>query len=168
MNEGKVLRILIAKQAHEPLAEVTSVYARVSQGLEGDRYFNSSGSFSNTPKVRDVTLISEEAFRIAVRDHGIVFAYHEARRNLVVSQSVSDLNALVGRHFMVGEVSLYGTELCDPCKLPATLIGMHERDFIDSFENAGGIRARIDADGVINLYSKVTASISLAMLPECP
>ncbi len=168
MKEGKVLRILIAKQQREPLIEVSSVLAKTLEGLDGDRYGSVSGSFSQTPKVRDVTLISEEAFRIAVRDHGIMFTYPEARRNIVVSLSVSELNALVGKHFRVGEVSLYGTELCDPCKLPARLIGRDERDFILGFKNAGGIRARIGGDGVISLHARITAFVSATMLPECP
>ena len=159
MNEGKVLSILIAKQARDPLVEVTSVRVRALQGLEGDRYSRASGTFSNIPKVRDVTLISEEAFRIAQRDHGIMFTYHEARRNLVVNISVHDLSALVGKYFRVGEVNLYGTEFCDPCKLPARLIGKHEQDFILGFKNAGGIRARIDTDGTIDVNSKITALI---------
>ncbi len=168
MNAGKVLRIFIGKMPMDPLTEVSSVRAIALQGLKGDRYASLSGSFSHLPKARDVTLISEEAFLIAKRDHGIVFAHHETRRNILVSMSVSELNALVGKHFRVGQVVMFGTELCDPCKLPARLIGKPDRDFIDGFKNSGGIRARIDTDGLIDINAYIDLLVSSSMLPQCP
>ena len=165
---GSLLRILIANNAGDTLYEVSRVRAILGLGLEGDRYAKQAGTFSYKPKVRDVTLISEEAFLIAKRDHGVEFTHEQARRNLIVSLSVKELNAFVGLHFRVGQVTMFGTELCDPCKLPAKQIGKHERDFINGFNNAGGIRARIESDGVIDLNSHISHVISLAMLPPCP
>lgn len=165
---GHLLRILIANNVGDPLHEVSHIRAIAGAGLQGDRYAKMAGTFSHKPKVRDVTLISEEAFRIAKSDHGIDFAHTQARRNLVVSLSVSELNALVGMRFKVGGVIFHGTELCDPCKLPAQMIGKAERDFLNGFKNAGGIRARIENDGVIDLTSRLTMYVSLSMLPQCP
>lgn len=165
---GKLLRILIAGNKGDPLHEVSRVRAIAGIGLEGDRYAKMAGTFSHKPKVRDVTFISAEAFLIAKRDHGIDFAHTQARRNLVVSLSVSELNALVGIRFMLGGVRFHGTELCDPCKLPAQMLGMPERDFLTAFKNAGGIRAHIENDGVIDLTSRITLAFTLSMLPQCP
>ncbi len=78
---GHLLRILIANNVGDPLHEVSQARALAGIGIEGDRYAKMAGTFSLMPKVRNVTLISEEAFFIAKRDHGVDFAHHEARRS---------------------------------------------------------------------------------------
>ena len=116
---SRVVQLLTAVSTVAEMILCQGVFAVPGKGLEGDRYASMAGTFSHKPKVRDVSLISEEAFLIAKRDHGVLFTHEQARRNLVVSASVNELNALVGTHFSVGQVRMFGTELCDPCKLPA-------------------------------------------------
>ena len=54
------------------MISVREVCAVVGKGLEGDRYFNQSGTYSNEPGLgRDVTLIEIEAIEALKRDYGI-------------------------------------------------------------------------------------------------
>jgi MOSC domain-containing protein YiiM len=132
---------------------VNSVQAMVGQGLQGDRYFNKVGTFSNDPgSGRDVTLIESEAIEALGRDHKLEIDGALTRRNLV-TRGVA-LNHLVGRRFTVGPVTLRGTRLCDPCahleKLtrPGTLRGLIHR---------GGLRADIVTGGVIRVGDSIAS-----------
>ena len=108
------------------------------RGLEGDRYFEGTGSFSHWPGDRDLTLVEAEAAEAAGIEPG------DARRNVVVRGL--DLNALVGKRFRVGSVECKGLELAPPCRhlekltKPGVLRGLAER---------GGLRASILTGGEI-------------------
>ena len=76
----------------------------------------------------------------------------EARRN-VVTRGI-DLDALVGRRFLVGDVQCVGRRLCEPCAhlerltVPGTLRALVHR---------GGLRADVLTDGTIRVGDAVTA-----------
>jgi MOSC domain-containing protein YiiM len=63
-----------------------------------------------------------------------------------------DLNALVGRHFRVGEVECYGVELCEPC---AHLESMTRPGIIKDLVHRAGINADILSDGTIAVGDEV-------------
>jgi MOSC domain-containing protein YiiM len=146
MQEGTVEAIFIAPEAEALPAPVDAVNAVSGKGLEGDRYFDDDGTFSDDPRSdgRDITLIEAEAVEGLARDTGIVLDAAEARRN-VLTRGVA-LNDLVGRRFTVGEIECVGRRLCDPCshleKLtrPGVLKGLVDR---------GGLRADIVRGGAI-------------------
>src|SRR5215210_677226 len=96
----------------EPRA-VERATAICGRGLEGDRYFEGTGTFSHWDGARDLTLIEAEAAEAAGIEPG------EARRNVVVRGV--DLNALVGERFRVGAVECEGLELAPPCRHLAKL-----------------------------------------------
>jgi MOSC domain-containing protein YiiM len=96
------------------MVPVQQVRAAPGKGLDGDRYFYSQGTFSDSPGPgRDVTLIEIEAIDALKRDLGIEIAPGDARRNLV-TRGVP-LNHQVGKASSVGEVILRGVRLCGPC-----------------------------------------------------
>jgi MOSC domain-containing protein YiiM len=57
-----------------------------------------------------------------------------------------DLNALVGRHFTVGEVECFGQRLCEPC---AHLERLTEPGTLRALVHIGGLRADVLSDGTI-------------------
>ena len=146
VQSGSVEAVYIAAQAEALPSPADAVNAVAGKGLEGDRYFDDDGTFSDNPRSdgRDITLIEAEAIAGLARDTGIELTAAETRRN-VVTRGVA-LNDLVGRRFAVGEVECVGQRLCDPCshleKLtqPGALKGLVER---------GGLRADIVRGGVI-------------------
>src|SRR5215831_4396364 len=120
MRKGSVVAIYLAPLARQPLVAVEQARAVPGRGLEGDRYFERTGTYSNKPGPdREVTLIEMEAIEALQRDYSIQIAPGDARRE-IVTRGVA-LNHLVGREFRVGEVLLRGIRLCEPCSHLAQL-----------------------------------------------
>jgi MOSC domain-containing protein YiiM len=137
--QGAVEGIYLASNAAEPLVSVDKVKAVVGLGLEGDRYFHKRGTFSNKPKPgREVTLIEIEAIEAAQKDYGLDVGAGDARRN-IVTRGVP-LNHLVGRRFKVGDATLVGIRLCEPCTHLTKLVS---GDFRKALVHRGGLRAEV-------------------------
>lgn len=147
MWQGTVVSIHIAAAAAGPAVSVNEVRAAPGKGLEGDRYFKQVGTYSNNPgSGRDVTLIEIEAIEALKRDHGIELAPGESRRN-IVTRGVP-LNHLVGQEFKVGEVTLRGILLCEPC---SHLEKLSEKGVQRGLIHRGGLRAHIIYGGMIRV-----------------
>jgi MOSC domain-containing protein YiiM len=133
---------------------VDSVRALAGMGLEGDRYFMQAGTFSDATKPdREVTLIESEALQALAQDVGIVLPPGASRRN-ITTRGVS-LNALVGKEFQVGGVTLRGLRLCEPC---AHLEKLTQSGVLNGLVHRGGLRAQILTDGVIQTGDAVVVS----------
>jgi MOSC domain-containing protein YiiM len=142
---GNVAGVFIGPAAAEPMQAVTVVRAVAGRGLEGDRYFERTGTYSDVPGTgREVTLIESEAVASAARDYGLELAPGDARRNIVTAGV--PLNHLVGREFLVGEVRLRGMRLCEPC---AHLARLTRRPVVKTLTHRGGLRAEIVQGGTI-------------------
>ena len=103
MFQGDVVSIYVAAKAGMPTESLEHVEAIAGRGLEGDRYFDGTGHWSNSPGVsREITLIEIESIEALAREKKIEIAPGAARRNLV-TRGVP-LNHLVGREFQVGVV----------------------------------------------------------------
>jgi hypothetical protein len=149
---GRVEAIVIAPAAEAPAVLVDEAHAERGRGLEGDRYYEQRGTFSN-PHARgiDLTLIEDEVVdELALRSGG--FGVGDARRN-IVTRGV-DLNALVGRRFRIGEVECLGQRLCEPC---AHLERLTAPGVLRALVHRGGLRADILTSGVIRLQDRVVA-----------
>lgn len=155
MGEGKgepavhgfVVSIHIAPVAAAPMKAVEAVRAIPGRGLEGDRYWSATGTYSQKPAPdRDVTLIELEAIEALERDYGIVLAPGESRRN-IATRGVA-LNHLVNRDFTVGEVTLRGLRLCDPC---GHLERLAQPGVKQALIHRGGLRAQILDEGLIRV-----------------
>ena len=143
MFEGKVVHLFVTSTMGNPLASRRRVRAIAGRGIEGDRYFTETGTFSKKKGPdRQVTLIEIEAFEALARDCGIRLQPRESRRN-VVTRGVP-LNHLVGKVFSVGRVRLRGLRLCEPCKYleESTREGVRE-----GLLHRGGLRAEILSTG---------------------
>jgi MOSC domain-containing protein YiiM len=123
-----------------------TVRAVAGRGLEGDRYFLGSGTFSPHPQKPDyeLTLIESEAIEAFAHESGLPFTANHARRN-IVTEGVR-LNDLVDVEFQLGDVRIKGVRLCEPCNylakttFPEVLRGLVHR---------GGLRAQILGNGEI-------------------
>ncbi|QWD65181.1 sulfurase [Polynucleobacter sp. MWH-UH2A] len=125
-------------------------------GIQGDRYANGKGAYSDTTpsKIRHLSLIAESGIAIAnewlLAGEEPTFDASQTRRNIVISNmSADDLNLLVGKTFALGVLILKGVELCTPCERPAQLLG--KPSFMDAFEGRGGLRAEIILAGEISV-----------------
>jgi MOSC domain-containing protein YiiM len=153
MGEGTVVSIHIAEAAGGTVKGLESVRAVPGQGLEGDRYFAHSGTYSDTPgSGRDLTLIESEQIEGIEREYSIKIGPGESRRNLT-TRGIS-LNELVDKEFKVGEVVVRGTRLCEPCAYMADLIG--ERGALQALVHRGGLRCDIVTEGTINVGDSIS------------
>ena len=138
-GEGVVEALVVAPAAEAACVRVERASAEAGRGLEGDRYFDGRGTFSNAhSRGHDLTLIEAEVL------DALGLTPEDARRN-VVTRGI-DLNALVGRRFRIGEVECVGRRLCEPCAhlerlSPGTLRPLIHR---------GGLRADLLTGGKVS------------------
>ncbi len=148
---GVIVSIHVAPTAEAPMRTVEAVRALPGRGLEGDRYFARTGTYSPKPMPdRDLTLIEAESIEALARDHGITLAPGESRRNLT-TRGVA-LNQLVNREFAVGEVRLRGLRLCDPC---SHLERLTQPGVRKALTHRGGLRCQILTAGTIRIGDPV-------------
>ncbi len=146
MPTGQVVSIHIAPAAAEPLMAVETVRAVPGKGLEGDRYFTQTGTFSKPSPDCEVTLIETEALQWLQQHQGISLAPGANRRN-IVTHGIA-LNDLVDREFRIGAVTLRGIRLCEPC---AHLEKLTRPGVVPGLTHRGGLRAQILVEGVIHI-----------------
>ena len=153
---GKIVSIHIASVAAAPMIGAASVRAVAGKGLEGDRYFSMTGTFSGKPRPdSEVTLIEAEVLEALARENGIVLAPGASRRN-ITTRGVG-LNDLVGKEFSIGAARLRGLRLCEPC---AHLEKLTQAGVLKGLVHRGGLRAQVLVDGVIQVGDAVVVSDS--------
>ena len=150
-KNGSVHSIHVTAVAAEPTVAVEEARAVAGKGLEGDRYFSATGSWSSTPgSGRQVTLIELETIEALERDYKYRIEPGQARRN-IVTRGVA-LNHLVGREFSAGEVVLRGLRLNEPCNHLASLT---DEKVKQGLVHRGGLRADIVSGGVIRVGDQI-------------
>jgi MOSC domain-containing protein YiiM len=156
---GAVMSIHIAPAGAAPVVSVGEIQALAGKGLEGDRYYLKTGTYSKTPGTgREVTLIEIEAIEALRREHGIDIDAAQARRN-IVTRGVA-LNDLIEREFAAGEAVLRGARLCDPC---AHLEKLTAKGVMRGLIHCGGLRAEVVRGGIIRVGHTIsTASQGLS------
>ncbi len=145
-GRGIVVSIHLAQAGGAPVGEVAEARAVAGKGLEGDRYFSGTGTYSKAihhPR-REATLIESEALEALERDYGIALAPGASRRN-IMTRGIA-LNDLVGREFAIGAVRFRGVQLCEPC---AYLQKLTHAGVMRGLVHRGGLNAEILTDGVI-------------------
>lgn len=153
---GRVEGIFIAPAEGALMVALDRARVVAGRGIEGDRYFDGRGHYSQVPPLtgRRLTLIAAESLEALERDTGIVMLPNECRRNLVTRGI--NLDDLIGTRFRIGEIECYGERFCPPCGYLETLLG---RPGVNrGLTDRGGIRAEILLDGAITLGDVVTLS----------
>lgn len=145
MQLGTLLSIQIAPDAAEPLQPLEQIQVVAGMGLEGDRYYKRTGTYSNKhDESREATFIEAEALEALVRDYHVDLTGVESRRNFT-TRGVS-LNHLVGREFSIGEAVFRGIRLCEPCTHMEAVSGKPARK---GLIHRGGLRAQIVKSGLV-------------------
>lgn len=149
--------IYIASESGAALSAVKTVQLLAGQGIVGDRNFGAS----QWPG-QNLTLIAREQIAI-INQHlakrgGPAFNPEDLRRNIVTSGI--DLNALEGQHFRIGQVELFGVELCEPCahlseQLAEQLVNNHsslsKADIVKLLTHRGDLRCDIITGGPLSI-----------------
>ena len=147
---GTLLHIHICEAASFEMEELMEAHCVAGRGIEGDRYFLGTGTYSRKPDVREVTLFEVETLEALARNDPplqagpIALRPEDHRRNLTVRGV--PLNHLVGQTFRVGEVVLRGGRLNFPCKYLDELLG--QPLFLPLY-NRSGLNCSIVQGGVI-------------------
>jgi MOSC domain-containing protein YiiM len=151
-----VEHIHIAPAAGSPMQSLDVVRALPGRGLEGDRYAEGRGQWSDTPGTgRDITLVEAEALDDLRAEHRIDLPPGATRRN-VTTRGIR-LNDLVGRRFYVGPVLCEGMRLCEPCEYMQDLVG---RPILKPLVHKAGLRASILSEGEIRVGDPISATDS--------
>ncbi len=151
MKLGKVVSIQIAMNATAKLDQVQQVNAVAGMGLEGDRYYTRTGTYSNKhDESREATFIESEALEALAGDYHLELNGAESRRN-IVTRGVA-LNHLVGREFQVGAAVFRGIRLCEPCTHLEEVSGKAVRK---GLIHRGGLRAQIVKSGLVRVGDDV-------------
>lgn len=148
---GSLLHIFIAESGAAPMRELSEAQLIAGVGIAGDRYATGRGTYSHKPRAdRQVTLLEIETLEALLRDHQIAFAPAETRRNLITREV--PLNHLVGRHFQVGEVLLYGDRLNVPCLYLEQLTG---KPVFKPLMHRSGLNCQIIRGGAIRPFDRI-------------
>lgn len=129
-----------------PMEATEATEAVAGAGLRGDRYFEGEGTYSTRDDLdpaADVTLIEAEALDAVASDYGIDLEAGAHRRNLT-TRGVP-LNHLVDREFRVGEATLVGVDLCEPCAPLEEVTGAE--GLVEALRHRGGLNANIVETG---------------------
>lgn len=147
MWSGTVEHLHICPRAFLPMAAFDTLTLIKGEGIDGDRYRNGTGFYSDRPEEgRQVTLFEIETLAALERDYGIRMSAAEHRRN--VTTRGAPLNHLVGKTFRIGDVVLEGTRLSTPCRHIEQITG---QEVFTPMLHRSGLHARIMVGGVIRV-----------------
>lgn len=151
MKLGQIVSIQIAPDAEDKLQSVEQIKAVAGMGLEGDRYFKRTGTYSiKHDESREATFIESEALDALARDYHTELTGPESRRNITTRGAA--LNHLVGREFKVGEAVFRGIRLCEPCGHLEKMSGKPARK---GLIHRGGLRAQIVTSGLVRVGDSI-------------
>ena len=143
--DGRVDAIHITDRPGGPMESLQRARLRAGVGIEGDRYADGSGTWSDHPAGdRELTVVATEVLEELGLEPG------STRRNVTVRGV--DVNALVGREFSIGEVRCRGERLCEPCTTLEASIG---RPILRDLAHRAGLRVSILTDGEIGVGDPV-------------
>jgi len=144
---GVLEHIHLASGASQPMQAAVEAALVEGLGIPEDRYATRTGTYSHRHHIdRQITLFEAETLEALARDHGIVVAPDEHRRNLT-TRGVA-LSHLVGRYFTVGPCVLYGGRLNVPCKYLEQLLG---RPVFRRLIHRSGLNARVIVGGTVRV-----------------
>lgn len=141
--KGHVISIFVRSKPNEPVLEMDEVLAVPGKCLKEDYYFSGRTSKVHNPW-RELTLIEKEALSAVEKEHKVSLNPGESRRN-IITENVP-LNHLVGKEFQVGEVTLKGMRLCEPC---LHLKELTQKEVLPALIHRGGLRAQLLTKGNI-------------------
>ena len=144
---SEVYKIGITINNNQPINEVNSINVLANQGIVGDRHFNEFNDPYN-----QLSLIESENIDYYNIKYGLNISYIDFRRNIITKGI--QLNDLVGKKILVGNVELEGIDLCRPCKHLSEILG--QENIIKEFLRRGGLRCKILTSSCIRVGDKIS------------
>ena len=139
MTDGVVTEIWLTGTAAAPMRRVPAGLLVAGAGLDGDRYALGGGTWARYPDLeKQLTLIDADAVAAVAAEVGVELSPGDTRRNLVTVGT--ELPALVGRWFAVGDALLFGMKRCPPCAHLERLTGAK---LVKAMLHRGGINAAV-------------------------
>ncbi|MEC7099879.1 MAG: MOSC domain-containing protein [Pseudomonadota bacterium] len=143
---SNVYKLGITKSNNKKIIEVSSIEVKADKGIVGDRHF----SDFNDPYCQ-LSLIESENIDYYNTKYGLNIPHIDFRRNIVTKKI--ELNDLIGKKFLVGEVEVEGVDLCRPCKHLTQML--NQENILKEFLRRGGIRCRILTSSKISVGDKI-------------
>ena len=140
------------EQGKSPLIEMSQIECIAGRGIRGDRFLDYQQNYKG-----QITFFSQEVFDAVCQQLGVSGKQAGVSRRNVITEGV-DLNALIGRQFVLQGIELEGVCECKPCYwmdeaiAPGAELALNGR---------GGLRARILTAGVLR-----TGPASIDLLEE--
>ena len=144
---SEVFKLGISTNNNQPIIEVSSIEVLANQGVVGDRHFKEFNDPHN-----QLSLIESENIDYYNIKFGLNIPYVDFRRNIITKGI--QLNDLVGKKILVGNVKLEVIDLCRPCKHLSEVLG--QDNIIKEFLRRGGLRCQILTSSTININDKIS------------
>ena len=143
---SEVYKLGISFKNNQPIKDVNSIDVLSNQGVVGDRHFK---EFNNP--YNQISLIESENIDYYNIKYDSNIPYVNFRRNIVTTGI--QLNDLVGKKILVGNVELEGIDLCRPCKHLMEVLG--QNNILKEFLRRGGLRCQVLSSSSIKIGDKI-------------
>jgi len=143
---SKVSKICITNKSAEEMEDVNTVEVIASKGIVNDRYFN-----ENNDQALQITLIESENIDYYNQISETNIPYISFRRNIITKGI--QLNDLVGKEILIGNVKIKGHRLCAPCRYLQEML--KQKNLVKKLLNRGGLRCEILTDGIISVNDPI-------------
>ena len=143
---SEVSKICITNKSAEEMQDVNTVEVIASKGIVNDRYFN-----ENNDQALQITLIESENIDYYNQISETNIPYISFRRNIITKGI--QLNDLVGKEFLIGNVKIKGHRLCAPCRYLQEML--KQKNLVKKLLNRGGLRCEILTDGIISVNDPI-------------
>ena len=143
---SEVYKLGISIEHNQSINEVNSINVLANQGIVGDRHFK---EFNNP--YNQLSLIESENIDYYNIKYSLNIPYINFRRNIVTKGI--QLNDLVGKKILVGNVELEGIDLCRPCRHLTEVLG--QDNIIKEFLRRGGLRCQVLSSSSIKIGDQI-------------
>jgi MOSC domain-containing protein YiiM len=142
----EVYKLGISIEHNQSINGVNSINVLANQGVVGDRHFKEFNDPYN-----QLSLIESENIDYYNTKYGLNIPYINFRRN-VVTKGIQ-LNDLVGKKMLVGNVEIEGIDLCRPCRHLTEVLG--QDNIIKEFLRRGGLRCQVLSSSSIKIGDQI-------------
>ena len=143
---SKVYKLGISNNHNQQIDEVNSIDVLANQGVIGDRHFKEFNDPYN-----QLSLIESENIDDYNIKYGLNIPYLDFRRNIVTKGI--QLNNLVGKKILVGNVKVEGIDLCRPCRHLTEVL--EQDNILKEFLRRGGLRCQVLSSSSIKVGDKI-------------
>ena len=143
---SEVSKICITNKSSAEMQDVNTVEVIANKGIVNDRYFS-----ENNDQDLQITLIESENIDYYNEISETKIPYINFRRNIITKGI--QLNDLVGKEILIGNVKIKGHRLCAPCRYLQEML--KQKNLVKKLLNRGGLRCEILTDGIISVNDPI-------------